>query len=70
MKKQHKKINSLLIRILFRTLEMLLNITVFLLSVNKKQSHPTTHDTMKKLAMQDPTLFDSCIPSRNRSHER
>lgn len=66
--KRHKRINSPFIRILLRTVQIFLNIFAFLLSVNKNQTHPTSSDTMKKLAMQDPTLFDSYPRHRPYKH--
>lgn len=63
--KLHKKVRSSLLRALFRTLQFFLNITVFLLGVNKNQDHPTTRELMAKLIKQDPSLLDS-KPSHNR----
>jgi hypothetical protein len=70
--KRHRKINSPFIRVLLRTVQIFLNIFVFLLSanVNRKQTHSTTSDDMQELATQDPTLFDSYIPPRHRPYER
>jgi hypothetical protein len=70
--KRHRKINSPFIRALLRTIQILLNIFVFLLSanVNRKRTHSTTSDDMEELATQDPTLFDSSIPPRHRHYDR
>ncbi len=68
--KRHKRINSPFIRALLRTVQILLNIFVLLLSASRNHTRTltTTSDDMEKLATQDPTLFDSSIPPRHRHH--
>jgi hypothetical protein len=70
--KRHKRINSPFIRVLLRTVQILLNIFVILLSASRKhtQTLTTTSDDMEELATQDPTLFDSYTPPRHRTYDR